>query len=71
MESLDILPVSQVDTIIKWIEDKTARTSYRLTINMDRKPGLSDTKFGGVPYWTMAREYPRDPGAPPWSCWHN
>lgn len=49
----------QVQSIIKWIQDKTAKTSYRLTVNTDRKPGLSDTKFGGVPYWDTKMDYPR------------
>lgn len=55
----------QINSMISWIQEKTAKTSYRLTVNTDRKPGLSDTKFGGVPYWNKKMEYPCDAeGAP-------
>lgn len=50
----------QIEAIVKRIEEKTARRSYRLKVNIERKPGLWDTKFGGVPYWTSGREYPQD-----------
>lgn len=55
----------QVDRIIKWIDEKTSKSCYRLSININRNPGLSDTKFGGVPYWTADKEYPTAPGGTP------
>lgn len=54
------LTEEQVEAIVKKVEKKTGRKSYRLKINLKRKPGLLDTKFGGVPYWESGREYPRD-----------
>ena len=50
----------QVLTIIKEIEEKTAKNEYHITINYNRTPGLFDDKFGGLPYWDLSKEYPRD-----------
>ena len=64
-ENDDAIEEKDMDRILKWIREKTAATAYRLTVNTDQKPGLSDTKFGGVPYWNPEMEYPRDSeGAP-------
>lgn len=55
----------KIDQIIKWIENKTVKTAFRLTVNTDRKPELYDTKFGGVPYWPEEMEYPKAPDGTP------
>lgn len=46
--------------IIQEIKKRTTMPSYVLEIRKDRQPGLLDSKFGGIPYWDMSREYPAD-----------
>lgn len=56
------------DIIEYTIEEETAMTAYRLKVDTDRKPELTDSKFGGVPYWDPEdpeKEYPRDSGGRP------
>lgn len=59
------LTEEQIEKIRKQIEENTSRTAYRLVIDADRKPGLTDTKFGGVPYWPAAKIYPEDESGSP------
>jgi len=33
---------------------------YRLTLNEQRQPGITDSKVGGLPYWPSTRDYPVD-----------
>ena len=44
-------------------EEITRRTScehYRLLLNEEREPGITDSKIGGKPYWPADMEYPSD-----------
>lgn len=46
--------------IVAAIKEKTAMTAYQLTIKENSQPDIFDSKFGGVPYWDMTKEYPTD-----------
>ncbi len=46
--------------IVAKIKDITAMTAYKLTIIPNSQPGIFDSKFSGVPYWDMTKEYPVD-----------
>lgn len=50
----------KVKNIMAGIKEKTATTAYKLTIIKDSQPTIFESKFGGVPYWDMSREYPTD-----------
>ena len=44
-------------------EEITRRTTcehYRLTLNEERQPAITDSKIGGKPYWPANEEYPVD-----------
>ena len=44
-------------------EEITRRTScehYRLVLNEERTPAVTDSKIGGKPYWPADKEYPTD-----------
>ena len=48
---------------IRIAEEITRRTTcehYRLVLNEERQPTITDSKIGGVPYWPADKEYPRD-----------
>ena len=55
----------EMEQIINWIKNETAKTAFCLSVNTDRQPGLYDTKFGGVPYWPEEMEYPKAPDSAP------
>ena len=40
------------------IKQRTTVPCYRLEINSERKPKLTDTKLGGLPYWDKSKKYP-------------
>ena len=46
--------------IVAKIKEITAMTAYKLTIIPNSQPGIFDSKFGGVPYWDMTKDYPVD-----------
>lgn len=50
----------KVKKIVARIKEDTAMTAYKLTIIKDSTPGIFESKFGGVPYWDMEKEYPKD-----------
>lgn len=47
-------------TIVARIQEKTAVAAYKLMIRNDYQPDLFDSKFGGIPYWDLQKEYPLD-----------
>lgn len=51
--------------IIDQIKEDTGTGAYRLTIQRDSSPGLTDSKFGGLAYWDPSLAYPADPGGLP------
>lgn len=50
----------KVKKIVAKIKEKTAMKAYRLNIIKNSKPDIFDSKFGGVPYWDMKKDYPVD-----------
>ena len=54
------ITITDISKIIERIREKTAMPAYQLILAPDRTPDLFDSKFGGVPYWDFAKEYPLD-----------
>lgn len=54
------LGVKEVRKVIEEMQKRTAVPTYSLQINADKKPELFDSKFGGLPYWDLKKEYPKD-----------
>lgn len=52
------IPETEQKTI-KEIKRLSARQAVSMKINPDKNPGITDSKFGGVPYWDMGMDYPR------------
>lgn len=48
----------QAIKVVQKIKELSRKSAYRLTLVKSRKPGIFDTKFGGVPYWDMKLDYP-------------
>lgn len=42
------------------MQEKSAMQAYKLVIVKDSQPDIFDSKFGGIPYWNPAKEYPVD-----------
>lgn len=55
---MNTIPETERKTIEE-IKRLSARQAVTMKINPDRKPGITDSKFGGVPYWDMNMEYPK------------
>lgn len=45
--------------IIAEMKRLSAQKTVSITINPNKKVGLTDSKFGGLPYWDMSQEYPK------------
>lgn len=50
----------RIRNIVSAIREKTAMSAYRLEIIEDSEPDIFDSKFGGVPYWDVRKDYPLD-----------
>ncbi|MBP3893754.1 MAG: DUF1963 domain-containing protein [Atopobiaceae bacterium] len=59
--ALPLVPTDKVPVIAEAIRKRTSMPAYRLRIEAGRKPGLTDTKFGGLPYWPADLGYPATP----------
>lgn len=46
--------------IAEEIKHRTECEHYRLTLNEERVPAITDSKIGGIPYWPANKEYPVD-----------
>lgn len=46
--------------IAEEITRRTACEHYRLVLNEERQPTVTDSKIGGKPYWPAGQEYPTD-----------
>ena len=57
----EVLTYEETTRLAQAIKDTTSTRAYRLTIERDRTPGLTDTKLGGLPYWPAALTYPTTP----------
>lgn len=40
------------------LKDKITAESIKINLDLDKKPSITDSKFGGVPYWDKNTEYP-------------
>ncbi len=52
------IPESERKTIEE-IKRLSARQAINIRIAPEKKPGITDSKFGGIPYWDMKMDYPR------------
>lgn len=52
------MTTEQLEAVIDRIMEKTKKEAYALEIDGEHAPVLSDSKFGGVPYWDLSMEYP-------------
>ena len=43
-----------------YIKERTARPTFLICADFGREPRLTDSKFGGIPYWNPGMEYPVD-----------
>lgn len=50
----------KIKRIVARMKEITAMIAYKLTIVEDSKPNIFDSKFGGVPYWDLTKDYPID-----------
>lgn len=55
---MDNIPELERRTIEE-IKRLTARQALHIKIAPEKKPGITDSKFGGIPYWDMKMDYPR------------
>ena len=46
--------------IVEEIKSRTAHGHYRLVLNEDRVPGVTESKIGGQPYWAAGMDFPVD-----------
>ena len=51
--------------IAEEMKRRTVQHCFKLCINPDRKPELTDSKLGGLPYWDKAKAFPTDKGGKP------
>lgn len=54
------LGLEEVRKIIEEIRNRTTVPVCSLMINPHKNPELCDSKFGGLPYWDLDKEYPKD-----------
>ncbi len=50
----------KIKRIAEEIKKRTAMPAYKLQLIKDKQPGVLDSKFGGVPYWDLEKDYPLD-----------
>ena len=51
---------TQLDEVIEEIKNRTRKPCYKITVDKTATPAISDSKFGGLPYWDLTKEYPTD-----------
>ena len=52
---------NNIQMLIEKMKEKTAMPSYKIEIRKDGYlPSIFESKFGGVPYWDLNKEYPVD-----------
>lgn len=49
----------QFQKIMEEVKAQTKKQAISIHVNMNRVPELTDSKFGGMPYWDNAKEYPK------------
>ena len=53
--------MSKKKMILKKLKEMTETEAFRITPVPDKKPGLTNSKIGGMPYWDKTMEYPVSP----------
>lgn len=53
------LYMEKLEKVANAVKKHTARESYRIEL-LKEKTSLFDSKFGGIPYWDLSKEYPVD-----------
>lgn len=59
-EELKNLDKEKLDAIVIEIKARTARSAYRIELSGAENIGLTDSKFGGLPYWPSDKAYPEN-----------
>lgn len=57
---MENLTKEQLEIFAEELKARTRQSAYSLVIQKDKKPELFDSKFGGVPYWDLSKDYPTD-----------
>lgn len=57
---MEALSKEQLEIFVEELKARTKQSAYSLVIQKDKKPELFDSKFGGVPYWDLSKDYPTD-----------
>lgn len=47
------------EALLKAFQRLTRREALSVQLDLSRKPSLTDSKFGGLPYWDLQKEYPQ------------
>ncbi len=58
MKEPEKINMDNSEKLVEKMAELSRRTAYRLTLDKERIPAITDTKFGGAPYWDKNREYP-------------
>ncbi|MBR1735653.1 MAG: DUF1963 domain-containing protein, partial [Firmicutes bacterium] len=54
------MTIEEVKNILYETEKRTSRTGFKINIDWKNKPtSLTQSKFGGMPYWDKKMEYPK------------
>jgi len=53
-----LIPSERVEEVVQAVKDTTTMPYFKLVIDEERVPGLTDTKLGGLPYWPSDLPYP-------------
>ncbi len=53
-------PSQQARAIADEVKRRTSCSHYRMALNEERTPGITDSKIGGLPYWPSGKDYPVD-----------
>ena len=51
-------PEEQMIQLMEEISSRTRQECIALRFDLDRKPSLTDSKIGGVPYWDLSKPFP-------------
>ena len=55
----DKIDAQNEQKIVNEMKRITCRKAISFKINRSKKPSLTDSKFGGIPYWDLKKEYPK------------
>lgn len=51
---------TKVEKLISLLKEKTTKNGYKLVIDEEQIPSIFDSKLGGIPYWDLTKEFPKD-----------